>query len=168
MYLIDGHNLIPKIPGFSLRNIDDEQQLIEALQVYCAVRQRDIEVFFDRAPIGYSGQRRFGRLTAHFVRQGLTADDAIRNRLAQLNRAARNATVVSSDRQVQSEARSRGAAVIPSEAFASELLSVYRPAGGSEPPKSKNRKGKPTQTDGTLSQDDLDEWLRLFGEDKDS
>ncbi|MBP1702274.1 MAG: hypothetical protein H6Q38_1381, partial [Chloroflexi bacterium] len=39
-YIVDGHNLIPKIPGLSLRAIDDEMQLIELLQEFCRVQRK--------------------------------------------------------------------------------------------------------------------------------
>jgi predicted RNA-binding protein with PIN domain len=157
MHLIDGHNLIPKVPGWSLRNIDDEQQLIEALQAYVAAHGRDIEVFFDKAPPGFSGMRRFGRITAHFVRAGQTADDAIRARLDQLGKSARNVTVVSSDRQVQSEARNHQAKVVSSEDFAAELATLAaRRQGG----KKTNARGE-----SLISPDELEDWLRMFGED---
>jgi predicted RNA-binding protein with PIN domain len=65
--------------------------------------------------------RRYGTLTAHFVRQGRTADDAIRDRLARLGASARKWRVVSSDRQVQAEARSHHAEAISSEEFARDL-----------------------------------------------
>lgn len=164
MYLIDGHNLIPKVPGWSLKNIDDEQQLIDALIAYSAANGRDIEVFFDKAPAGYAGVRRFGRVTAHFVRQSTTADNAIRMHLDQLGKGARNATVVSSDRQVQGEARSHQAHVISSEAFAAELMaaSARRSAEYAE-----KRKGKSTPG-ASISPDELEEWLKMFGEEDNS
>ncbi len=167
MYLIDGHNLIPKIPGRSLRDMDDEQELIDVLQRYCTARRRDVEVFFDKAPVGYPATRNYGRVMAHFVRIGTTADDAIRRRLDALGNAARNATVVSSDRQVQSEAKSHGAAVIPSEAFAAELSAhLARPAepqkGGSRAAKRK----KPVKGEQPDMPNDLNYWLEMFGEDE--
>lgn len=162
MLLIDGHNLIPKIPGWSLQNIDDEQQLIEALQPYLTAHPGEIEVFFDQAPPGFSGPRRYGRILAHFVRQGQTADNAIRVRLDQLGKNARNVSVVSSDRQVQGEARSHGASVISSEEFALELQKTYRPAGQS----AKKGRGKRRDAAGepSIDPDELDEWLKMFGE----
>ena len=36
-YLIDGHNLIPKVAGLSLKAVDDEMQLIELLQEFCRI-----------------------------------------------------------------------------------------------------------------------------------
>ena len=34
-YLIDGHNLIPKVRGLSLQSMDDEMELVELLQEFC-------------------------------------------------------------------------------------------------------------------------------------
>lgn len=151
-YLIDGHNLIPKIPGMSLRELDDEQRLIELLQVYCRVRRQTVEVFFDQAPPGRAGRRPVGVVVAHFVRQGRTADESIVARLDQLERAARNWTVVTSDRQVQGEARVRQAKVISSEQFAGELEAALQEAQTAH-----------HDDPGKMSDAELDDWLKLFG-----
>jgi len=153
-YLIDGHNLIPKIAGLSLSNPDDEQRLLELLQVFYRVRRQKVEVFFDQAPPGRAGRRQVGMVIAHFVRQGRTADESIVARLDQLDKAARNWTVVSSDRQVQAEARVRQARAVPSEQFASELQSALRQAASTSPADSGNR----------MDEAELGEWLKLFGE----
>ena len=151
-YLVDGHNLIPKIPGMSLEALDDEQRLIELLQVYCRVRRQSVEVFFDHAALGRAGRRQAGVVVAHFVRQGRTADESIVARLDQLERAARNWTVVTSDRRVQTEARVRQARVISSEEFAGELAAALQDAQTA-------RRNEPDK----MSDSELDDWLKLFG-----
>ena len=153
-FLIDGHNLIPKMAGLSLRDIDDEQQLIEILQNYCRLRRRSVEVFFDNAPPGYSRKQCSGSVTAHFIRQGMTADSAITHRLKTLERAARNCTVVSSDRRVQLEARAAGAQVLSSDAFAEQIQQILQEdtVNGEDP----SRMDSPSESD-------LQEWMRLFG-----
>ncbi len=83
-YLIDGHNLIPKIPGFSLRNLDDEIELVQKLQEFCRRSGKQVEVFFDNAPVGQARIQKYGLVKAHFVRSGRTADDAIISRLENL------------------------------------------------------------------------------------
>ncbi len=150
--MIDGHNLVPKIPGLSLKSLDDEQRLIELLQIFSRVWRQPIEVFFDQAPPGSSGRRQFGQVAAHFVRQGRIADDAITDRLKQLGKTARNWVVVSSDRQVQREARSRHAAILSSEQFAAELQTALQDSTG----------GSPGDT-AKMSERELEEWLKLFG-----
>ncbi len=152
-YLVDGHNLIPKIGGLSLRSLDDEQRLIELLQIFCRVGRHQVEVFFDGAPPGRTGRRRVGTIVAHFVRHGRTADDAITARLAQLGNAAPNWVVVSSDRQVQREARDRHAGSMPSEQLAAELQAALIASHSSS-------NGEPAG----LSPAELQEWLKLFGE----
>ena len=121
IYLVDGHNLIPKIPGMSLRNLDDEQDLLDKLQGFCQGQRCSLEVFFDGAPVGHAGDRRVGSVRAIFVRQGKTADQAIIQRLRQLGSGARNAIVVTSDRRVQVEARALFAQIITSDEFAVTL-----------------------------------------------
>ncbi len=148
-YLIDGHNLIPKIPGLNLRKIDDEIALIEILQGFCQRTGKQVEVYFDNAPPGYSGTRKYGNVKAHFVRAGRTADAAIRRRLSGLGRGAKNWTVISSDRQVQAEARSRGAAILPAEDFTSLLQTNFAASAKNEPPEK-------------LSQEEIEEWLKIF------
>lgn len=147
-YLIDGHNLIPKL-GLRLDSVDDEMELITILQEFCRVQRKQVQVFFDGAPAGNAGTRRLGAVTAHFVRLGTTADNAIRAHLKRLGKNARNWTVVSSDRQVQAEARAVFAEVVPSDTFAAML----RQARSSAPKASEDRK---------LSQQEVDDWLKLF------
>lgn len=147
-YLIDGHNLIPKL-GLRLDSLDDEMELIAILQEFCRLERKQAEVFFDGAPAAQAGTRKLGAVSAHFVRLGSTADNAIRNRLKALRKNARNWTVVSSDRQVQAEARAVLAEVISSEAFAALL----KEARDSAPKPDPERK---------LSQKEIDDWLKLF------
>ena len=55
-YLIDGHNLIAKIPGLSLSMPDDEERLVELLNRFGQHSRGKLEVFFDGAPPG-AGRR---------------------------------------------------------------------------------------------------------------
>jgi hypothetical protein len=153
-YLIDGHNLIPKVPGLSLKAIDDEMQLVEKLQEFCRQRGKQVEVFFDKAPPGGRRVRVFGPVTARFVRQGTTADDAIVGRLNKLGRSARNWTVVSSDRQVIAAAKAKHAKSMPSEEFAVLLTGTLSDEPG-------DAGADPEMALGT---DEVDEWLKIFGE----
>jgi len=154
-YLIDGHNLIPKIPGMSLRQMDDEQQLIVLLQEFCRAQRKQVEVFFDQAPVGQLAVRRYGAVTAHFVRTGQTADAAIRARLERLGPDARNWVVVSSDLVVQGSARAARTHFVPSETFAREMAQA-----------SKGKKAPEKGQEDRLSEEELDEWMSLFGKKK--
>jgi predicted RNA-binding protein with PIN domain len=149
-YLIDGHNLIPKL-GLRLDSIDDETELVAILQEFCRLERRQAEVFFDGAPANQAGTRKLGAVTAYFVRIGDTADNAIRRRLKRLGKGAKNWTVVSSDRQVQAEARAARAEVTSSDAFAAML----KQARSAVP--------KPA-SDQKLSAKEVEDWLKLFEE----
>jgi len=149
-YLVDGHNLIPKA-GLRLDSLDDEMELVELLQEFARLHRRQVEVYFDGAPAAQAGTRVLGTVKAHFVRAGTTADDAIARRLRKLGRAAKNWTVVSSDRQVQANARTAHATVLSSEEFARLLYQTPR-----------LETGKPA-TDRKVSPGEVDEWLKIFG-----
>ncbi|MGE5378852.1 MAG: NYN domain-containing protein [Bacteroidota bacterium] len=147
-YLIDGHNLIPKL-GLRLDSMDDENELIAILNEYCRLSRKTVEVYFDGAPAPHAGTRKLGSVTAHFVRLGSSADEAIRRRLQKMGKSAKNWTVVTSDRQVQAEARSAQAEVVSSETFSALL----KEARSTAPKTSQDRK---------LSPGEVEEWLNLF------
>ena len=113
--IIDGHNLIPKINGINLSDLDDEMALIEILINYANIHRKKIEVYFDDGAIGCEGSQQFGRVIAFFVRSNITADQAIINRLKNINDSAHNWIVVSSDRWIQKNARQIGAKIISSQ-----------------------------------------------------
>lgn len=150
-YLIDGHNLIPKLPGLSLGAIDDELRLVELLQEYCRRSRNQVEVYFDNAPPGQAGARKYGTVSAHFIPQGRTADDAIRLRLGRLGRTGKNWSVVSSDQRVQTDARAVHAQAVPSEKFSRMLLATL----GS------STEAKKT-ADLALSPEEVTAWMNLF------
>ena len=152
-YLIDGHNLIPKIPGLSLDNIDDEKQLVEMLGEFCQATGKQVEVYFDNAPPGQARAQTHGAVTARFVREGQTADEAITKHLKRLAGEARNWSVVSSDRQVAAAAKAAHARATPAAEFAQFLMDTLNEAGG-----------KSQTADTTLSDEEVNEWLDIFGE----
>ncbi|GAB4525484.1 MAG: NYN domain-containing protein [Anaerolineales bacterium] len=148
--LIDGHNLIPKVPGLTLRDPDDEHRLLDILTVYAREQRATIEVFFDKAPPNLTGSQTLGRVQAHFVSAHTTADAAIGSRLRTLKKNARQWVVVSSDHAVQQNARACGAQVMPSEEFARRLA----------PPASKTPADEKPEY--PLNADDIAYWMRTF------
>ena len=153
-YLIDGHNLIPKV-GLRLDSPDDEMELVAILQEFARLKRQQVEVYFDGAPIGYDGTRSLGTVRAHFIRLGQTADNAIRVHLNKMSKNAKNWTVVSSDREVQGAARVVHAQYVSAEEFAKSL----REASNSTP--------KTNSVDKILSPVEVDEWLKLFRDKED-
>ncbi len=148
-YLIDGHNLIPKL-GLRLDSPDDEMELIAIIQEFARLSRREAQVYFDGAPAVQARSKQFGTVKAHFIRVGSTADNAIKAHVKRLGRAARNWTVITSDRVIQNEARAAHATVISSEEFAGQLRRLQRDA--SRPAEQRE-----------LSSQEISEWLKLFG-----
>ena len=123
--VIDGHNLIPKVHGVSLQDAEDENKLIDILNEYCRLSRTQVEVFFDAAPVPGSPSRKSGLVHAHFIRKGLTADDAIIDFVRRHQSPDRLFTVISSDHRVLSAAKNAGAATMTSEVFAVEMQRVF-------------------------------------------
>lgn len=148
-YIIDGHNLIPKL-GLRLDKPDDEMELVRLLQDFARIRRQQVDVYFDGAPAGQAGMRKFGSIKAHFVRQDQTADSAIRRRLEEMGKAAKNWIVVSSDHEVQSAARVHQAQSLRSEEFVKQIRTALTTTTQSGTSESK------------LSEKEVEEWINLF------
>ena len=152
-YIIDGHNLIPRV-GLRLDALDDEMALVEMLREFCRVKKKRVEVYFDGAPPGENGTRKFGYVTAHFVRRGRTADDAIHARLRKMGNSAKNWTVVSSDREVLNSAKFAQASRISSDEFAQQIEEA-KFAAFSDP-----------NEDKVVSKQEVEQWLEIFSSDE--
>lgn len=149
--LIDGHNLIPKIPGIHLSDMDDENKLISLIGEYCRLERVYAELFFDNAQPGSAVSARHGLVSVHYVRQGATADDAILQYLKKQGNNARNLLVVSSDNRVKAEARALHAAVTSSEQFSSQVQAAL-----SSPAAELEKKERPP------TDEEVEEMLRLM------
>lgn len=152
-HIIDGHNLISKLPGLSLSMPDDEERLLRLLERYCAVGGHRVEVYFDGAPAGQADTRKHGRVRAYFVSHRSSADVAIRKRMVLLAKSARNWLLVTSDRAVQAAGREAHARVLSSEEFARDMLASLQPDHSLEPP-----------ADEPLSEAEVQQWEKIFNE----
>jgi hypothetical protein len=153
-YIIDGHNLIGKLPSIDLADPDDELQLIQLLIEFLKNASKQGTVFFDRGMSADSRENNFGRLEVRFARPPQTADDAIRRYLQKIKPVARNFTVVSSDRSILEAARLAGARWMKSEKFASLLSPEEISSAESEKPEI------------LLSPREIEYWKRQFGNEK--
>ena len=75
---------------------------------------------------------------------------AIRKRLKNMGKAAKNWIVVSSDRQVQADARASHAEILPSDEFAKTIKQVMNSPRG-------------TKSERAVSKEEIDDWMKLFG-----
>jgi predicted RNA-binding protein with PIN domain len=149
--VIDGHNLIPKVPGLRLEDDDDEERLSTMVNEYCRLSRSQAEVFFDGAPSPGKAPRNSGLVRVHFVRKGLTADDAIINYVRQHQQPDHLLTVISSDHHVQNATRGFGATVITSEVFSQQMQAIF-----SSPAATQEQEQRP------LSEQEVLQWLDEF------
>lgn len=149
--IIDGHNLVPKIPGFSLSDPDDEVKLTALLQEYGRLTRSQIELFFDNAPPGKAGKRGSGLLHLHYVKQGVSADDAIIAYMRNCCQKSADVLLVTSDRRIQAEAKAIRISFINSEVFSNEIKMAL------SSPQAINK-----EKDKMPSPDEVEEWLNLF------
>jgi hypothetical protein len=152
-FLIDGHNLIGRLPDLRLDDPDDEAKLAARLRTYSARTGRRITVVFDQGlPGGCSRELSGGGVEVVFAASGHTADGILCERIRRA-RDPRGLTVVTSDREVIAAAQARGARVMRSEEFAAQLGT----------PRSAS-----VEQDVHLSEEEVEEWLKVFegGEDE--
>ena len=146
--LIDGHNLIGRMPSLSLADPDDEQQLLALLRAYRTRTRKAVTVVFDPGgAFALPEARQHGGIEVVFASHGSSADRVIARRL-QRSRDRAGITVVTSDRELADQARSYGARVMSAEDFAAELDALNE--GGAE------------RHDTPLSAAELEKWLALF------
>ena len=145
-YLIDGHNLIGKMPEIHLDDLDDEVDLIDLLDVYFKRIRKKAIIFFDRGQPGGNNHITRAFVQAHFVRQPGIADNAIVNFLRRQGGEAHNYTVVSSDNEVRSASEQMGARLIKSQDFIKKLGDDKKSPGGKA----------------DASDEDVDFWLEKF------
>jgi predicted RNA-binding protein with PIN domain len=155
--IIDGHNLIPKIHGLHLKDEDDEARLIELLQEYCRLARRQAELYFDGAPEPQKSTRKNGLVHVHYIKLGYSADDAIIQFVRNLGSDKDNWTVISSDHRIQNAALAAGCKSMGSDTF-SRLISTTL----SSEIAIQQKRDKP------LSANEVEEWLDLFDQDKNS
>ena len=155
--LIDGHNLIGQTPGLSLADPNDEQKLIIMLRHYAARRNARIVVVFDSGnPGGRSKELSGGNVTAIFAGSHTIADRIIMERIRELKKSG-DWVVVSSDREVQQAAQQRKMTVWTSADFSRKLGAAPQRDESVAPPEPK---------DSGLTKSEVDEWLRLFKQER--
>jgi len=151
--LVDGHNLIGRMPNISLSDPDDEAQLVSRLRKYAARTGRRLTVVFDAGlPGGPSRQLSGGGVEVIFAPTGRPADPIIVQRIRQA-RDPGAWLVVSSDQDILKAAAQRRVRTQRSEEFATQL--------GLTQSLEVSPEGDPRQD--SLSEAEVEAWLREFG-----
>jgi predicted RNA-binding protein with PIN domain len=155
-YLIDGHNLIAKLPDIDLSDPDDEVQLVLKLRQWTAVSpKRRITVYFDGGiPGGHNVNLSNSQVKVIFVSQGKTADSLL---ILHINRVQNppEYILVSSDQEIIAAANKRKMKHLRSQEFVLHLSQERTERSLPGPSFSDD--------DPVISADEVDQWLELFG-----
>jgi len=156
-YLIDGHNLISKLPDISLDDPNDEAKLVLLLRKWAAAgRKRQATIMFDGGLPG--GNWRYmsrGRVKATFASAGDTADELLISKVRQAENPA-EFTLVTSDREILAVAKARRMPFMTSESFSKQLQKI----SGDQTKKEEEKSATIEEPD--ISQEELSEWLEIF------
>lgn len=153
-YLIDGHNLIGKLPDISLDDPDDEAKLVQKLIAFVARTGKKCVVVFDHGLPGGTSKMSTSGVRVVFASNNSNADRVMIDRIHK-ERNPRQWIVVSSDNEVLSNAMHRRMQTIKSAQFAI-LLRTAKPAP---------KPGREEAPDLRLSADEVDEWMQIFESD---
>lgn len=153
-YLIDGHNLIAKMPDISLRDPDDEMQLVLRLRSWVIRnKKRQVTLFFDGGiPGGKDVRLSTPQLQVIFASVGQTADALLIRAIDKVKNPP-EFVLVTSDQQIIAAANGRKMRHIKSDAFAQQLAEKWQ----ERPP------GPTIADEPSLSEGEVAEWLALFG-----
>ncbi len=150
-YLIDGNNLIGAMRVIDIRDAAAREKLTRLLADYQRAKRNTVVVVYDGPPPpGVRPVTHIGRLTVIYAGPETDADTRIRRILEESSDPA-SYIVVSSDREVYSFARWKGAKATRVMAFYSDLQATVEKAG------------QQVADFGGLSREEVEDWMRYFG-----
>jgi predicted RNA-binding protein with PIN domain len=150
-YLIDGNNLIGAIRVIDIRDTAGREKLTRMLSAYQRAKRNSVMVVYDGPPPdGVRDLTQLGGLKIIYAGPQSDADSRIRKILEQSADPA-SFIVVSSDKQVYSFARWRGARALRVMPFYQELQQTLA------------RAGREAAEFDALGEDEIDEWIRYLG-----
>ncbi|MCP5104766.1 MAG: hypothetical protein GY950_15380 [bacterium] len=155
-YIIDGNNLVGCAPDISLDDPEARAKILFVVGKFQENKKCNVIVVFDGEPAG--GVRReevSSKFTVLYPKDGNSADDEIRELLDGFN-YFKDVVLVSSDRQLKTCARKKGAKTVNSIEFYFELKRFTHIYGKKE----ETRKRINTE----LSDSEVDQWLKIFDE----
>lgn len=162
-YIIDGHNLIGKMPDISLKDPNDEVKLTLRIKSWVAEsKKRQVTLFFDGGSQGSHVNRLSSKnMKVIFAPAGKTADSLIICHIRKLKNP-RAYTLVTSDQEIIRSAKSLRIRSLLSEEFISRMGFVFKEQSEKvAKPKKEVQSDKPE--DPKISEADIQEWLDLFG-----
>ncbi|UCH96590.1 MAG: NYN domain-containing protein [Candidatus Aminicenantes bacterium] len=153
-YIIDGDNLIGSFPDIFPEDPKARAKLVYIIRKFQENKKNNVIIVFDGVP--ESRLQREDISTKFCVRyppEGDSADDEIKRLLNGLD-YFRDVTVVTSDRELKTFARKKGAKTVNSTEFYFELKRISRIYWKKEETKKR--------IDTELSDTEVDQWMKIF------
>lgn len=150
-YIVDGNNVMGQTPGWHRDRPRARRTLLEELARFTRVKKAHITVVFDGPPDPTAPEgSAFHGVQILYARHGSDADSRI-EALVETSPDPRGLIVVTSDRRLSLAVRSRGARTVRSGEFRKDVARALLPERAED--------GE------NLEVDDVDGWLRYFGEE---
>jgi predicted RNA-binding protein with PIN domain len=153
-YLVDGYNLLHQLPELRRQleyNLEAAREgLLIRLSAFSLSKSVEVSIVFDGIDESYPAPRKWRGLVVHFSKPPQKADPVIKKMISE-RKKNEDLVVVTSDREIDMYARLCGVKVESSQAFAAAML---------RNPSTELEK----KNDHPISRRELDEWMRLFGQ----
>jgi predicted RNA-binding protein with PIN domain len=153
-YIIDGNNLIGCSPEFSLSDPEARGKMIAIIKKFQESKNTKITVVFDGEPQGSELRNPINsKLTVIYPRYGLSADDEIKKILENYQNL-KETVLVTTDRELKSFAKEKGAKTINSIEFYFTLKKAFVSQGKKEETLKR--------VNNRVSQNEVEQWLKIF------
>jgi predicted RNA-binding protein with PIN domain len=153
-YIIDGDNLIGSCPDISLEDPQGRERLVQVIKNFQENRNNNVTIVFDGTPEnGLHREELNAKFCVRYPSNGSSADDEIKHILDGYQQF-KDVVLVTSDRDLKTFAKKKGAKTINSIEFYFELRRISRISGIKE--ESKKR------IDASLSDNEVDHWMKIF------
>ena len=155
-YIIDGNNLIGCSPDISLEDKEARTKLLHIVRNFQENRNNNVILFFDGEPAnGLYREEVNQKFSIRYPRFGGSADEEIRELLESYS-DYRDVILVSSDRELKTIGKKKGAKIVNSIEFYFRLKQAYRV--------DERREEKKKRIDAQLSDNEVDQWMKIFQE----
>jgi len=153
-YLIDGNNFLGHIAPYNFRDKRTKHRLVSELLIFQRMKRIKVILVFDGAPDAKLMEKKFQKkkFSIIYPPPGQKADETIKDIISRQT-DLRKFSVVSSDFEVKSFAKAKGARPLSSKEFNRELRKELK----------ENRKAAELSKDlSSLSPLEINHWLQIF------
>lgn len=153
-YIIDGNNLIGCSPDIGIEDSGGREKIVLLVEKFQKRKNNNVLLVFDGEPKegGYE-TKRGNKFKVIYPRYGKTADEVIKGILDEYNNY-KDVILISSDRELKTYAKKKGAKTINSIEFYFELKRSYKIYNKTE----NNTK----QINVEVSSNEVDHWMKIF------